>query len=187
MQNKNRPQKGALLISKPLIGDGFFEQSVVYLTTHDKDGSLGFTLNKNSSLFAQDFMNQLPGEDPIYFGGPVEQDALFYLHTMDTLAGAVPAGNGLYLGGDYLVLQEAIRTARALNLETARCKFFLGYSGWSEGQLEEEIKEGTWIVLTPPFEIEPLTLTTEAWRMYMKSLGGEFALWANAPEDPWMN
>ena len=85
------------------------------------------------------------------------------------------------------MLQEAIRTARALNLETARCKFFLGYSGWSEGQLEEEIKEGTWIVLTPPFEIEPLTLTTEAWRMYMKSLGGEFALWANAPEDPWMN
>ena len=77
MQNKNRPQKGVLLISKPLIGDGFFEQSVVYLTAHDKDGSLGFALNKNSSLFAQDFMNQLPGEDPIYYGGPVEQDALF--------------------------------------------------------------------------------------------------------------
>jgi len=112
MQNKNRPQKGVLLISKPLIGDGFFEQSVVYLTSHDKDGSLGFTLNKNSSLLAQDFMTNHPGEDPIYYGGPVEQDALFYLHTMDTLSGAMHAGNGLYLGGDYTVLQEAIRTAR---------------------------------------------------------------------------
>jgi putative AlgH/UPF0301 family transcriptional regulator len=44
MQNKNRPQEGTLLISRPLIGDGFFEQSVVYLTTHDQDGSMGFTL-----------------------------------------------------------------------------------------------------------------------------------------------
>ena len=187
MQNKNRPQKGVLLISKPLIGDGFFEQSVVYLTTHDKDGSLGFTLNKNSSLLAQDFMNHLPGEDPIYYGGPVEQDALFYLHTMDTLNGAIHAGNGLYLGGDYTVLQDAIKTARELDLEAVRCKFFLGYSGWAAGQLEEEIGRGTWIVRKPPFEIDPLELTSEAWRTYMKTLGGEFALWANAPEDPWMN
>ena len=58
MQNKNRPQEGTLLISRPLIGDGFFEQSVVYLTTHDQDGSMGFTLNKQSALIAQDFMNQ---------------------------------------------------------------------------------------------------------------------------------
>ena len=187
MQNKNRPQEGTLLISRPLIGDGFFEQSVVYLTTHDQDGSMGFTLNKQSALIAQDFMNQLPGEDPIFYGGPVEGDALFYLHTLDTLNGAMPAGNGLFLGGDYTVLQDAIKTARELNLDSAKFKFFLGYSGWAAGQLEEEISHGTWIVLTPPFEIEPLSMTNEAWRKYMKTLGGEFALWANAPEDPWMN
>ena len=187
MQNKNRPQKGTLLISKPLINDGFFEQSVVYITTHDEDGSLGFTLNKNSSLLAQDFMNQLPGEDKIYYGGPVEQDALFYLHTMDTLQGAKPVGNGMYLGGDFSLLQEAITTARMLNLEACQCKFFLGYSGWSYGQLQEEINQGTWIVLAPPYEIDPLALNSEAWRLYMRRLGGEYALWANAPEDPWLN
>jgi len=74
-----------------------------------------------------------------------------------------------------------------LNIEAVRCKFFLGYSGWAAGQLEEEISQGTWIVLKHPFEIEPLELTSEAWRIYMKTLGGEFALWANAPEDPFMN
>jgi putative AlgH/UPF0301 family transcriptional regulator len=54
----------------------------------------GLPLNKQSALIAQDFMNQLPGEDPIFYGGPVEGDALFYLHTLDTLNGAMPAGNG---------------------------------------------------------------------------------------------
>ena len=145
MQNKNRPQEGTLLISRPLIGDGFFEQSVVYLTTHDQDGSMGFTLNKQSALIAQDFMNQLPGEDPIFYGGPVEGDALFYLHTLDTLNGAMPAGNGLFLGGDYTVLQDAIKTARELNLDSAKFKFFLGYSGWAAGQLETEIAANTWL------------------------------------------
>ncbi|HAR22389.1 MAG TPA: transcriptional regulator, partial [Cryomorphaceae bacterium] len=71
--------------------------------------------------------------------------------------------------------------------DSAKFKFFLGYSGWAAGQLEEEISHGTWIVLTPPFEIEPLSMTNEAWRIYMKTLGGEFALWANAPDDPSMN
>ena len=101
MEQTNTPKKGCILVSKPLINDGFFEQSVVYLTAHDAEGSLGFTLNKVSSLIAQDFIDEFSGRDTIFYGGPVEQDALFYLHGYDKLPGAVEVGNSLYLGCDF--------------------------------------------------------------------------------------
>src|SRR6056300_1267574 len=109
MKEKKVPHSGCLLISKPLIGDGFFEQSVVYLTSHSPEGSLGFTLNKPSNLIAQDFTEDLIGKDTIFYGGPVEQDGLFYLHSFENLPGALEAGNGLYLGGDFELFQQVFR------------------------------------------------------------------------------
>lgn len=187
MNVKKAPKQGSLLLSQPLIGDGFFEQSVVYITEHNDQGSLGFTLNKESNLRAQDFIDGLAGIDPIYFGGPVEQDALFFLHSFDTLPGAQFAGNGMYLGGDFDVFKEVYIRSKEAQLEELEPKFFLGYSGWSAGQLEEEIQAGTWIILDPPFDSSPLHMQKDAWREMMLSLGGKYALWANAPIDPLMN
>ncbi|CAI8403123.1 MAG: Uncharacterised protein [Cryomorphaceae bacterium] len=187
MKEKKALAPGSLLISKPLIGDGFFEQSVVYLTSHDQEGSLGFTLNKSSSLIAGDVIEELEGRDPIYYGGPVEQDGLFYLHAYENIPGAAPVGNGLFLGGDFELFQQALRTARILSHDSPGPKLFLGYSGWSPGQLEQELRQDTWIVVPPPLDLHPLEIQDEAWREMMTRLGGEFALWANAPEDPLLN
>ena len=187
MKQKNAPSKGSLLISKPLIGDGFFEQSIVYLTEHNHEGSMGFALNKESLLLAQDFINDLEGKDAIVFGGPVEQDALFFLHSFDNLPGAKLINNDIYFGGDFDVFQEAFRTTQKHSIEARLPKLFLGYSGWSEGQLEREIADGTWIVVTPPLELDPLTVRKETWKEYMLDLGGNYALWANAPKDPLLN
>ena len=182
MYLNNQPAKGTLLISKPLIGDGFFEQSVVYLTEHNHEGSLGFTLNKESNLLVKDLVGEFDRDTALMFGGPVEQDALFYLHEEQRIPNSTQVGNGLYLGGDFDVFQELI-----LQDSKTSFKAFLGYSGWAPGQLEAEISEGTWVVLHPPFDKKILTLTKDAWRTYMHTLGGEFRVWANAPEDPWMN
>ena len=187
MEQTNTPKKGCILVSKPLINDGFFEQSVVYLTAHDAEGSLGFTLNKVSSLIAQDFIDEFSGRDTIFYGGPVEQDALFYLHGYDKLPGAVEVGNSLYLGGDFELFKVLYAEQKELSMPLPQPKFFLGYSGWSPGQLEEELKGDTWIVLEPPFNIDPLTATSDAWRTLMKQMGGKYALWANAPSDPLLN
>ncbi|MEZ7825651.1 MAG: YqgE/AlgH family protein [Schleiferiaceae bacterium] len=187
MKQKNAPSKGSLLISKPLIGDGFFEQSIVYLTEHNHEGSMGFALNKESLLLAQDFINDLEGKDAIVFGGPVEQDALFFLHSFDNLPGAKLINNDIYFGGDFDVFQEAFRTTQKHSIESRLPKLFLGYSGWSEGQLEREIADGTWIVVNPPLELDPLTVRKETWKEYMLDLGGNYALWANAPKDPLLN
>jgi len=187
MKEKKALAPGCLLISKPLIGDGFFEQSIVYLTSHDDEGSLGFTLNKSSNLIAQDFIEDLLGKDTIYYGGPVEQDGLFFLHSFDNLPGALEVGNNLYLGGDFELFQQAFREQKEFEPNQPSPKLFLGYSGWSAGQLKTEIQQDTWIVLHPPLHVSPLEVEDKAWREMMKQLGGEFALWANAPEDPWMN
>lgn len=187
MKQTNTLTKGCILISKPLINDGFFEQSVVYLTAHDNEGSLGFTLNKKSNLIAQDFIDGLPGEDPIFFGGPVEQDALFFMHAFEDLAGAVPVGNNLFLGGDFEEFKARCNAQDPDGSNIQRPKFFLGYSGWSEGQLEAEYEDDTWIVSLPPTEISILNTSTDAWKKHMLRLGGKYALWANAPSDPLLN
>lgn len=187
MGSKDAVISGTVLISKPLIGDGFFEQSVIYITEHSETGTLGFTLNKPSLIYVQDIIEEIPGEDFLNFGGPVEQDALFFLHDIDTLKDSYPVGGGLYLGGDFDALKDIIKTARDLEVEPFKCRFFLGYSGWSPGQLQEEIEGNTWIVLNPPMDFNPLELDSDAWRDQMKKLGGEYTIWANTPEDPLLN
>jgi len=181
MQDNNLPKQGSLLISKPLIGDGFFEQSVVLLTEHNENGTLGFTLNKESGFLVGDFIDEYQGTSPVIFGGPVEQDAMFYLHDSQEIIDSTPVGNGYFLGGNFEAFQTSL-----INDPYLRHRIFLGYSGWSPGQLEGEIDDQTWFVINDP-SLDPFELDTNAWRDYMKKLGGEYLLWANAPEDPWMN
>jgi len=187
MEQTNTPKKGCLLVSKPLIDDGFFEQSVVYVTAHDKEGSLGFTLNKPSSLLAQDFIEEFSGKDTIYYGGPVEQDALFFLHGFDKLPGAIFVGNDLYLGGDFDLFKVLYTEQKEHGMPLPKPRFFLGYSGWSAGQLEVEIADGTWIIINPPITTELTGESGEVWRDLMKKLGGTYSLWANSPNDPLLN
>lgn len=186
MEQTNTPTKGCILVSKPLINDGFFEQSVVYLTAHDSEGSLGFTLNKRSSLIAQDLIEEFPGRDTVYYGGPVEQDALFFMHGYDKLPGAVHVGNELYLGGDFELFKILYAEQKEKNMPLPQPKFFLGYSGWSPGQLEEELKNDTWIILKSS-DIDVMDYSEEVWREVMKKMGGKYTLWANAPNDPMLN
>ena len=65
--------------------------------------------------------------------------------------------------------------------------FFLGYSGWSEGQLIEELQHDTWLLVDSSRVIDPLSLSSNAWREYMRKMGGKYALWANSPTDPLLN
>ena len=75
MQDNLNLKKGCILVSKPLVDDGFFEQSIICLTAHDSKGSFGFALNKKSSLLVQDVLEGFSDVDYIYYGGPVELEA----------------------------------------------------------------------------------------------------------------
>ncbi|GIL21564.1 MAG: UPF0301 protein [Bacteroidota bacterium] len=184
--NKVLPQRGRLLLSEPYLADPNFERSAVLLTDHNDLGSVGFILNKPSESRVSEIMNDLKGIDSrIFIGGPVEQDTLHFIHRIDSLADAIEILPGLYWGGNFDQLVSMVDTQQVL---TTDIKFFLGYSGWSPGQLAEELKIESWIVSDMAseqliFETDP----GQMWKRAMRELGGRFTIYSNYPEDPRMN
>ena len=185
-KNKVKPAKGRLLISEPFLPDPNFERTIVLLCEHNNDGSFGFVLNKPSLARIGDVMEDLKNiEAPVLVGGPVQQDTLHYLHRMSYLEDAIEISEGIYWGGSYERLNVLLDSRQ---VEPGDIKFFLGYSGWSPGQLDEEIHADSWIV--SDLVSEQLVFDTEPevmWKEVLKSMGGRFSVYSNYPVDPRMN
>ena len=77
------PAQGSILISEPFLQDAYFQRSVVLLVEHTQEGSMGFVLNKKTELSVNTFFADLQGfpEMPIYLGGPVSANRLFFIHS----------------------------------------------------------------------------------------------------------
>lgn len=184
-QNKLKPEKGRLLISEPFLPDPNFERTVVLLCEHNEEGSFGFVLNKPSLNSVNEIMESLPVDREAFIGGPVQQDTLHYLHRISDLTDTIAITETIFWGGDFEELQNGldIRT-----ISDADIRFFLGYSGWSAGQLELEIKENSWIVCdyvndSLLFDTSPV----EMWKKALSNMGGRFSVYSNYPIDPNLN
>lgn len=186
-QKLTHPERGDLLISEPFLPDPNFERTVVLLCEHNEDGTVGFVLNKPSILRFDEAVEGVDGfSKPLYVGGPVEQDTLHFLHRSSIpLEGSNQISEGIFWGGNYEQLISMINTKI---IDPDDFKFFLGYSGWAPGQLDEELKHKSWIVAKHAdaeqvFDIEPKDL----WGHILKRLGGKLKIVANYPIDPRMN
>ena len=142
--NKLRPRQGGLLISAPFLRDYHFARSVVLVVDHNEEGSMGLVLNKifSSLMTLNELVPALSALPPIplYKGGPIGRETLFYLHTLSCLKDALPLGNGLYLNGDFDQMQQYILSGAPTQ---GVVRFFLGYAGWQKGQLMQEIEANT--------------------------------------------
>jgi putative transcriptional regulator len=187
MNQKLQPNKGKLLISEPALMDFYFGKSVVLLIEHDTDeGSFGLIVNKPVHLKLNEVIKDFPKIDfPLFLGGPVHPDRLFYLHTLgDKVPGSLNVFGNLYWGGDIDKLIEMIE----LNLATPEdVKFFIGYSGWDAGQLGKEMNEKSWIVTDASLKCVLTKRPEKLWANTLKKLGNEYAIWANFPSDPILN
>ena len=188
-QHRNQvPQPGSLLLSEPFLQDENFSRAVVLICEHEEgSGSIGFVMNKPSILNLGDLINGLDLVDAeVFVGGPVEQNTLHFIYFgVQLMEESKALGNGVWWGGDFKTLVELI-IARKLNLSQVR--FFLGYSGWSSGQLAEELLEHTWIVYSESYVEELFENSAEQlWKSLMKRLGGEFEIQSNYPTDPRLN
>ncbi len=184
-RNKLKPEKGSLLLSEPFLPDPNFERTVVLLCEHNNKGSFGFVLNKPSAVKINEVVSDLPVQREVFIGGPVQQDTLHYLHRIGDLTGALPICDALFWGGDFDELTSGLDTR---TISEADVRFFLGYSGWGAGQLEEELKQDSWIVCNyPPPELLFDTNPENMWKKALSGMGGRFSMYSNYPIDPNLN
>jgi putative transcriptional regulator len=134
---------GIVIKSTGMLNDSFFERTTILIVGHNEEGSLGFVTNKplGKSLHELiEFKHAKPF--PLMDGGPVDKEHLFVLHHRpDLIEGGEQIHNGLYLGGNMEQVIEAINTKAASQQEI---QLFIGYCGWDMGELEAEVKEGSW-------------------------------------------
>ena len=180
-----KPKQGTILISEPSLRDFFFRQSVILLAEHNEEGTFGLIINKPIEVKLKEIIKGFPAYKlPVYLGGPVNTDSLYYLHTHGEIKDSLLVMDGLYWGGDRDKIREKMKSKEMLPDEI---RFFLGYAGWSPNQLDREIKEKSW-VLSQSSAREIISDHPERlWSEYLRSMGQDYAIWANFPADPTMN
>ena len=184
-RNRKKVEIGNILIAEPFLQGKYFSRSVIFMVEHDEKGSIGFVLNKPMAYTTSDLVTELAGlEYPVYIGGPVEQNQLYYHHNHAEVEDALQIVPGIYWGGDFSKLTRLLQEGK---IQPGEVRFFAGYSGWDAGQLDRELDENSWMVgdITPArfFEIPNDNL----WEASMSGLGGRYRIWANFPKDPIMN
>lgn len=176
---------GILLISDPFLKDPNFRRTVIFLCEHNKDGSFGFVLNKKMTLDLSDLITDAEGIHlPVYEGGPVQKDTIHFLHRCPGKVGGVEVETGIFWGGDFTA---AITLLKENELDADDIRFFLGYSGWGEGQLDGELAEKSWIVREANTQLVFNINTQQVWKNALHDLGGEYSQMTNYPIDPQLN
>ncbi len=180
------PGQDILLIADPFLKDPNFMRTVVYICRHSEEGSLGFVLNK---LFGQTLDKLIAGLEgfpiPVFTGGPVQLDTVHYIHQYpELIPESYKISDEIYWGGDFETVKELIRAHR---LDLNKIKFFIGYSGWDQDQLDVELKEKSWLTATSTRRIIFEIPTEEIWKESIEHLGGKYKMMAHFPIDPQLN
>ncbi len=180
------PGAGILLIADPFLKDPNFTRTVIFLCDHKEEGSLGFILNKKFDYTLDELLVSFEGYPfPVYYGGPVQIDTVHFIHQYpDLIPGGQEVLKNIYWGGDFEILTELIKTKA---IDPAKVKFFIGYSGWDKGQLNNEISEKNWLTVPATRKLIFQKNTEDIWKDSLKHLGGEFKMLINFPIDPQLN
>jgi putative transcriptional regulator len=180
------PEKGKILISEPFLPDTFFNRSIIYLTDHTPDGSVGFILNKKLDLKVSAAIEGFEQwNENLSMGGPVAPDTLHYLHNMgDIIPNSILVEEDIFWGGDIDSIRELIKLGK---IKQSQIRFFLGYSGWSAGQLQRELKENSWIIAKVNSSIVLNNKSDDIWKRVLRSFKNKYRMWADFPDSPEMN
>jgi putative transcriptional regulator len=184
--NNTVAQKGRILISEPFLNDTYFKRSIVLITEHSEEGSVGFVLNKQVDLKVQDVIQDFPEIDAgISIGGPVNTNTIHYIHTLgNTIPDSVKVTKDIYWGGNFDVLKDMVASGKIKKYDV---RFFLGYAGWAAKQLEDELSENAWLVAELNTEIIMKAENSNTWNQILEKMDNKYQVWANFPENPGLN
>lgn len=176
--------KGKILISTPDVSGDIFSRSVVLIINHDDSGAFGLILNKKNKTMSQRLHHHF-GFDTDVYDGLVDTERLRFIIKGEKITNEfVEINDDFYLTEDLESIIEAVLDNR---LSIQNMKIFSGYSGWTTMQLENEILRKYWTAVDVYNLDYTLPNDHNLWKNIMQNLGGEFLLWANAPEDISMN
>ncbi len=186
---KRRAYRGVLLVAEPFLRESYFNHAVICLIDYCKGKtSMGLVMNKSTVYNLSDLVSSVTRKEPVpvYCGGPVSCDRLYFLHTLgDIIPDATPIGNGLYIGGRF---KDIIDYVNADYLVEGNVRFYLGYSGWDIGQLDNELLENVWAV-APIVDAGQLLLGGDDgyWHDQVRSMGYNYRGWLYHPQNPRLN
>lgn len=177
--------KGKILISTPDISGDVFSRSVILVIEHNESGAFGLILNKKNELNSEHLLHMFGYPVDIYDGGPVETDKTFFIISGPKVSEIfIEINENYYLTEDIKAVIEGVLNK---TISQDQIKIFNGYSGWAPSQLETEIAAKMWTIV----DVYNLDYTSSSnqnlWKNIMQNLGGEFLIWANAPDDVTMN
>ncbi|HYR62967.1 MAG TPA: YqgE/AlgH family protein [Actinomycetota bacterium] len=176
--------RGSLLLAGGGLFDPNFRRAVVLVAEHGEEGALGLVLNRPATIRVQDAAPLLAGlvepEAPLFFGGPVQREAVLVLAEFSEAALADRPVVGSIGFADPDLEPDLVQGI-------IRARVFAGYAGWGPGQLEGEMGESAWIVepARPDdvFSPDPERL----WMSVLRRKGGEYRMLSLMPDDPSSN
>lgn len=182
-------EQGRLLVAEPFLRDEYFNHAAILLADYQKgEKAMGVVMNAATEYTLGQLVENVD-EDlriPIFCGGPMSRDRLFYVHTLGHL---IPESreiaDGIYIGGDF----EAVIDYVAKGYPTeGMIRFFAGYSGWDAGQLEEEVRNHVWAV-TKPLSFSRLLVGkgNSYWHKVVRTMGEPYRGWLYHPMFPACN
>lgn len=184
--NNVLPSQGKILISEPFLCDVTFRRSVVLLVDHTNEGTMGLIINKELPLSLNHLLNEFKYIDtiPLFKGGPICTDTLFYLHTLPDIPEAFQVNQELYINGSFDAIKRYILQGNPVE---GKIRFFLGYSGWQYEQLEREITENSWMISKEKASYLLTEESKDMWRKSLEKLGSKYEAWSRFPQVPSLN
>lgn len=190
--------KGYFLIAEANMLDPNFKHTVVLIIEHNEDGAFGLIVNRKSELNLVDILPEFNTKrgrtTPIYFGGPVQQEFLFAIHSKlidkhhsQTSIEIIPE---VYFEPGFRNLEDYFKDSYWDTLppdDKPKIHLFLGYSGWGPKQLERELREGSWIIHKATPKIIFHQNPEEGWKDALRQKGGIYKIFADTNQDPFLN
>lgn len=168
---------GRILISVPFYNDPFFNRTVVLLTDYDETSCAGLVLNKPSRLSVRKLVSSIKVDDKMFIGGPVLPDGVFCVHNFENSKTANKLLPGIFIGSDEVLISLIEHKA----IPTMKYRFYVGYAGWSPGQLESELSKKMWVIgaVTPELIFD--TPSNKIWETAVRTLGKDYLHWLKLP------
>jgi putative transcriptional regulator len=172
---KEKIKRGQILLADPFMDEPVFKRAAIYMCEHNKEGSLGFIINKQMEFGIQELVLDFPEfESKVYYGGPVSTDTIHYIHTKgDILENSIQIDKGIYWGGDFSKLKWFIEKEL---IKPSDVRFYLGYSGWEPAQLHTEIDTGSWLVADADINYIFAKRWSTLWNKILEDAGGTKAV-----------